>query len=173
MLPLTSKITILYYTCSSYRGEGVSSHNGLTGNVAYTTHTHTYIHTCTHTHMHTHTHTHAHTHAHTHIHICTHTHTHTHRCEDYLPWTIQLPIPPQYKCHALVFHWSPCSRYVLCHHRFLKRLCNFYKPSNHLYSSISYSEENSCRYSHVGQELVKYFCQVEVCVILTSDLWRL
>lgn len=45
--------------------------------------------------------------------------------------------------------------------KFLKRLCNFYKPSNHLYSSISYSEENSCRYSHVGQELVKYFCQVE------------
>ncbi|KAL5486702.1 hypothetical protein EMCRGX_G019218 [Ephydatia muelleri] len=43
--------------------------------------------------------------------------------------------------------------------KFLKRLCNFYKPSNHIYSSIPYSEENSRRYSHVGQELVKYFCQ--------------
>jgi len=45
--------------------------------------------------------------------------------------------------------------------RFIKRLCNFYKPSNHLYSIISYSESNSRRFTSVGQQLVRLLCRAE------------
>ena len=51
--------------------------------------------------------------------------------------------------------------------RFIKRLCNFYKPSNHLYSVIVYSEEHSRKYSSVGKLLVKYLCRAEeVCLLV-------
>ena len=49
----------------------------------------------------------------------------------------------------------------LCELRFIKRLCNFFKPSNHIYSTITYSEEHSRKYSSVGQLLVKYLCRAE------------
>ena len=49
----------------------------------------------------------------------------------------------------------------VCTCRFIKRLCNFYKPSNHIYSNIPYNETNSKRYSSVGQKLVKYLCGAE------------
>ena len=55
--------------------------------------------------------------------------------------------------------------------RFIKRLCNFYKPSNHLYSVIVYSEEHSRKYSSVGKLLVKYLCRAEdVCLNLSLSL---
>ena len=56
--------------------------------------------------------------------------------------------------YVMEYYFPPCSR-------FIKRLCNFYKPSNHIYSHIVYSEANSKRYSSVGQKLVKYLCRVQ------------
>ena len=49
--------------------------------------------------------------------------------------------------------------------RFIKRLCNFYKPSNHLYSVIQYTEVNSRRYTPVAQQLIRYLCRMEEVMI--------
>ena len=48
---------------------------------------------------------------------------------------------------------------VLC--RFIKRLCNFFKPSGHLFSMIRFSEANQKKFSTVGKLLVKFLCCIE------------
>ena len=66
-------------------------------------------------------------------------------------------------CNVCV-HWLKEYLFLSPPTRFIKRLCNFYKPSNHLYSVIVYSEEHSRKYSSVGKLLVKYLCRAEdVC----------
>ena len=45
--------------------------------------------------------------------------------------------------------------------RFIKRLCNFFKPSCHVFSTIPFSEVHQKKYSTVGKLLVKYLCSAE------------
>ncbi|CAI8054557.1 Rapamycin-insensitive companion of mTOR [Geodia barretti] len=45
--------------------------------------------------------------------------------------------------------------------KFVKRLCNFFKPSGHLFALIRFSEANQKKFSTVGKLLVKFMCCVE------------